>query len=108
MINSTYSSSPPGPPIRFVIGASFTAEPLKPVIEFWGSQLGASFDIRFAPYNQLEQALLDPGGEFSAADGGVNVIAIRIEDFGGFELARIRSNIEHFLRSLEPAEVFDP
>src|SRR3954469_10081138 len=80
---------------RFSIGATFTAEPLKPVVEFWGRELNASFEARFAPYNQLEQTLLNPAGEFATNTAGVNVVAIRIEDFGQFgeyDLARIRSN----------------
>jgi len=66
------------------------------VISFWGRRLNLDFEIRFAPYNQIEQTWLDPGGLFSANTRGMNLIAIRLEDFGN-DLSRIRSNIHHLL-----------
>jgi FkbH-like protein len=92
---------------RFCIGATFTAEPLKPVIDFWGRQLDQAFEVHFAPYNQVEQALLDAGGEFAANTAGVNLIAIRIEDFGR-DMARVRSNIDHLLEALRSAHFRAP
>src|SRR6266436_1049330 len=100
---SNNSNARPNPSFRFSVGATFTAEPLKPVIEFWGQQLNLGFEVRFAPYNQLEQALLDSGGEFATNANGVNVIALRIEDFGQFgahDMARIRANVDHLIESL--------
>jgi FkbH-like protein len=82
---------------RFCIGATFTAEPLKPVIDFWGRHLNLDFEVRFAPYNQVEQTLLDASGEFAANTHGINIIAIRLEDIGGRDLPRIRSNTRHLL-----------
>ena len=89
---------------RFCIGATFTAEPLARVISFWGQPLHLDFEVRFAPYNQIEQTLLDPSGVFAANTRGVNVILIRLEDFGQ-DIPRIRSNIHHLLdvvRSVHP------
>jgi FkbH-like protein len=85
---------------RFSIGATFTAEPLHPVFTFWGRQLNLDCEVRFAPYNQVEQTLLDARGEFAANTHGVNVIALRLEDFGGLDLARVRPNIHHLLETL--------
>src|SRR5579862_68252 len=93
---------------RFSIGATFTAEPLQPVISFWGRQLRSDFETRFAPYNQVEQTLLDASGEFVANTHGVNVIAIRLEDLGGFDLARVRSNTRHLLDVLRSAHLRAP
>lgn len=89
---------------RFCIGATFTAEPLKPVTAFWGRQLHMDFDVRFAPYNQVEQTLLDPGGLFAGNTDGVNIIAIRLEDLGAFDVSRIRSNVYHLLDVLRAAQ----
>jgi FkbH-like protein len=88
---------------RFCIGATFTAKPLEPVIAFWGRHLNLDFDVRFAPYNQVEQTLLDSGGEFAANRHGVNVIAIRLEDLGEHDIARIRSNTHHLLEVIRSA-----
>ena len=69
-------------PFRFAIAATFTAEPVRPVLEFWAKQLNATFDVRFAPYNQIAQTLLDPGSVLAANSHGVNVILARLEDVG--------------------------
>ncbi len=110
---TTSNTSNPGsnPPFRLCVGATFTAEPLKPVVEFWGRQLNFAFDIRFAPYNQLEQALLDTSGEFATNTTGANVIAIRIEDFGQFgeyDMERVGTNFDHLLEALRSAQFRAP
>lgn len=97
-----------GSTFRFSIGATFTAEPLQPAITFWGRRLNLDIEVRFAPYNQIEQTLLDPRGEFAANCHGVNVVAIRLEDFGGCELSRVRPNVGHFLQTLGEAALGVP
>jgi FkbH-like protein len=72
---------------RFFISASFTAEPLERVIAFWGRQLNAQFETRFAPYNQILQTLLDPNGEFAANTHGINIVLARLEDLAAFDSA---------------------
>jgi FkbH-like protein len=66
----------------FSVAASFTAEPIEPVFRFWGAQLNAPVTIRFAPFNQLIQTLLDPASVFAANAHGVNVLLARLEDLG--------------------------
>jgi FkbH-like protein len=88
---------------RFCIGATFTAKPLEPVIAFWGRHLNLDFEVLFAPYNQVEQTLLDSGGEFARNTHGVNVIAIRLEDLGAHDISRIRSNTHHLLEVMRSA-----
>ncbi len=68
----------------------------------------SDFETRFAPYNQVEQTLLDASGEFAANTHGVNVVAIRLEDLGGFDLARVRSNTRHLLEVLRSAHLRAP
>jgi FkbH-like protein len=70
------------PPFRFAICASFTAEPIQPVIELWGRRLDSDVEIRFAPYNQPLQTLLDPASVFGANQHGINVLLLRLEDAG--------------------------
>ncbi len=72
----------PSTPFRFAISATFTAEPLQPAIEFWGRRLNADFEVRFAPYNQPQQTLLDPASVFAGNHHGMNVLLIRLEDLG--------------------------
>jgi FkbH-like protein len=89
---------------RLAISATFTAEPIEPVLNFWASQLQTPFEIRFAPYNQIAQTLIDPASEFAANPHGVNVLLLRLEDLAQFDaadaitLARMESNLNEVLR----------
>ncbi len=93
---------------RFAIAAAFTAEPLEPAITFWGRQLNLDVEVRFAPFNQIEQTLLDNRGEFASNTSGVNVIALRVEDFGSSDPARLSDNVDHFLHALAHAKLGSP
>jgi FkbH-like protein len=91
-------------PFRFAIAASFTAEPLRPVISFWGTQLNGNLDIRFAPYNQITQTLLDPTSVAGANPHGVNVVLVRLEDLGQADaLESIEENLRELMRHVRSA-----
>lgn len=91
----------PAPKTRIAISATFTAELLKPALEFWGQTLDTPLEVRFAPFNQPLQTLLDPGSEFGVNERGLNVLLIRLEDLGQFEqltpaaYAQINDNAWH-------------
>ena len=95
---------------RIAISASFTAEPLLGPLQFWGRHIGRPFDVRFAPYNQLQQTLHDPGSEFGRNHRGLNVLLARFEDLGQFTrlddgaLGQIRHNFEHLLKEIAEAD----
>jgi FkbH-like protein len=55
---------------------------LEPVLRFWGAQLAVDFEVRFAPFRQVIQTLLNPLGEFAANRHGVNVAMLRVSDLG--------------------------
>jgi FkbH-like protein len=94
---------------RFAISATFTAEPIEPVLDFWGRQLQTPFEIRFAPYNQIAQTLTDPASEFVSNQQGVNVLLVRLEDLAQFDapdavtLARLESNLNEVIRLVREA-----
>ena len=87
---------------QFSVAATFTADPLKPVLSFWGRQVDSDFAVRFAGYNQVQQALLDPAGEFARNTHGVNVALVRIEDLAQFsgDAAGTRHAIEENFEAL--------
>ena len=92
---------------RFAISATFSAEPLRPALLFWGRQLSVHFEPRFAPYNQLLQSLLDPSGEFARNTHGVNALLVRLEDLAQSEspedpatLNKIEMYVEELLAAL--------
>jgi len=112
----TVPSSSPAPhehqpqqPFRIAISASFTAEPARPVLEFWGRQLNSAFEIHYAAYNQIEQTLLDPGSEFGRNHHGVNVALCRYQDLGQFDtwdeaaLEQLETNARHLAGALREA-----
>jgi FkbH-like protein len=94
---------------RFAISATFTAEPIEPVLAFWGRELQTPFEIRFAPYNQIAQTLTDPASEFASNQQGVNVLLVRLEDLAQFDapdavaLARMESNLNEVIRLVREA-----
>jgi FkbH-like protein len=89
-----------GPSI--VISATFSADAIEPTLAFWMRELGFDYRIRMAPYNQVFQLLLDPAGALAANRDGVNVVAVRFEDWA-HDLARLEADIQHFAASLKTA-----
>ena len=74
---------------KLFITATFTAEPIEDALNYWMKELNLSFQIEFAPYNQVFQQLYDPTGPISRAEKGVNIILVRLEDWQRFEKPRI-------------------
>ncbi|MCE5167977.1 HAD-IIIC family phosphatase [Paenibacillus profundus] len=60
--------------------STFTAEPIRPYVNWWGEQFGTRIDIRFAPYHQVFQELLNPGSSLSS-DGDAGLLLVRFEDW---------------------------
>lgn len=91
----------PQPPFRFVLSASFTAEPIEPVLRFWGERLETLFEVGFAPYNQIVQTLASPSSEFAQNPHGLNVVLARVEDLG--EMPRLERNFMDLLKAVQSA-----
>ncbi len=70
-----------GDQLDLCIASTFTAEPLEDSLKFWGGRFGISTHVRFAPYNQIFQHLLDSGSAFRGNRDGVNVILLGLEDW---------------------------
>jgi len=92
--------------LTITVTATFTAENLRDILEFWLQEIGLPSAIRFAPYGQVFQQLLDPESLVSKNEGGVNVILLCFDDWlggrvnGGQELAR---NLRDFTEALRVA-----
>ena len=67
-----------------VVTATFTAEPVEAPLEFWMDEIGQRASIKFAPYNQVFQQLLDPSSLLATNRHGVNVVLVRVEDWQRF------------------------
>lgn len=88
------------------VAATFTADPLEQTLTFWRRELNWDLEIRFAPYNQVFQQLLDPGS-LLARNRGVNVVLARVEDWGRFsgapDEAELERNVCQFTSALRTA-----
>jgi FkbH-like protein len=72
------------------IAANFTIEPIEEFLAYWFGQIGLTAEIRFAPYNQVFQQLLE-GGLLRSNRGGINLVALDLDAWlveGEFEPAR--------------------
>lgn len=67
--------------MEICIASTFTAEPVEDALKFWGDQFGVSTEIRFAPYNQIFQQLLDADSVFNNNTSGINAILLNLEDW---------------------------
>lgn len=71
----------PYPMKTVALSASFTAEVIEPSLKFLLEQTGYEAEVKFAPYNQVFQELLNPGSLLRGNHDGVNVILLRVEDW---------------------------
>ena len=93
--------------MTIAIASSFTAEPMESALDFWINELDIGAQIKFAPYNQLHQQLIDPTSIFALNANGMNVVLLRFEDWVTTTDAEISGIIEtaatDFLRGLDTA-----
>ncbi|MCM3874356.1 MAG: HAD-IIIC family phosphatase [Pyrinomonadaceae bacterium] len=71
---------------RIVITATFTAEPVNDPLCFLLKAMRNASAVEFAPYNQVFQQLLDPTSVCRSNLAGINVILVRLEDWGKFDI----------------------
>ena len=90
----------PVPTTLLAVCATFTAEPIAETLSFWTAELGWPMEIRFAPYNQVFQQLLDGGGLLARNRGGVNLVLVRLEDWG---VENLEEHVGQFVASLHAA-----
>ncbi len=100
-------STPEAEKPALVISASFTSEPVEEMLDFWMSELGLDYKIRFAPYNQVFQQLLDPSSRIGRNRGGVNVIMARFEDWARnstpADLGKPEEAVHNFVEAIRAA-----
>ncbi|MEO8231773.1 MAG: FkbM family methyltransferase [Ignavibacteriota bacterium] len=63
------------------IASTFTADPIEDSFKYWNNFFNIPFDIKFAPYNQVFQELLNPQSLLSTNDSGFNIILLGLEDW---------------------------
>ncbi len=68
-------------PETVVLSSTFTAEPVEAALQYWLDELEITAEVKFAPYNQVFQQLLDGGSELAANKRGLNVLLTRLQDW---------------------------
>ena len=77
--NPSGPQSPGAPTVQVV--ATFTADPVLPVLGWWMDKLNLGLEPQLSPYAQVFQELLDPGSAMAGNQGGVNVVLLRLSDW---------------------------
>lgn len=67
-------------PLKVVVAASFTAEPLASSLTAWTGAFDITTEVEFYGFNQIAQALLSPDSPFRSNASGLNVVLLRPED----------------------------
>jgi len=86
--------------LTIATASTFTAEPLEESLGYWMKELNTPASIKFAPYNQVFQQLLDPTSLLRTNDHGVNVILLRLEDWAADEIER---NLSELVQAIKTA-----
>jgi hypothetical protein len=68
---------------KILITATYTSELIEESLSYWLQEMGLSYPIEFAPYNQVFQELLNPASLLATNQKGVNVFLVRFEDWQG-------------------------
>jgi FkbH-like protein len=64
---------------KIVVAATFTADMIEATFDFWKYVFKSEISWTLAPYNQIQQQLMNPSDLF-AKNSGINVILVRLED----------------------------
>lgn len=83
--------------LRVCLAASFAADALEEVLEFWSRTLGTPWAIEIAPPGQVMPALLDPDSAFSGNAHGINVLLVQ-PSARGLDAAQALAAVEQFQR----------
>lgn len=67
--------------LTIALTATFTAEPVAEPLNFWMNELDIPCVLKFGPYDQVFQQLLDPASLLSTNQSGLNVVLLRLEDW---------------------------
>ncbi len=72
------------------LAATFTADPIADVLRLWMAETGVARRLVLAPYNQVVQHLVAPDGVLRTNRRGLNVVLVRLSDWGAAEGATPR------------------
>jgi FkbH-like protein len=83
--------------LRICVAASFAADPLQAILEFWSGTLHTPWAISIAPPGQIMQALLDEESALARNGTGINILLLQPKA-SGLETAQTLDAIAAFQR----------
>lgn len=83
------------------VSSTFTADSIASYINYWNKYLDLDIELKFSPYNQLYQELLNDNSMISKKKNGANILLIRIDDLDGLKENSLDENIEIIHKNLE-------
>ncbi|XWK89439.1 MAG: hypothetical protein U7127_05075 [Phormidium sp.] len=83
---------------KILITATYSRELIEESLSYWLQEMGLSYPIEFAPYNQVFQELLNPASLLATNQKGVNVVLVRFEDWQGTE-KRLQLRVDDALKA---------
>ena len=95
---ATAAHAPDRPDFSIRIAATFTTDAMAAGLTFWTGELGIDPEVRFAPYNQVLQTLVDPASALNSNRPGLNVVLLRVRDWMR-ELTEEQAGSKEFLES---------
>ncbi len=86
-----------------VISSTFTAEPIDLPLSAWLRWLSRAAQVKFAPYNQVFQQLLDPHSLLATHKSpSINVLLVRVDDWSeSGDSLKLAQHAEEFLSAVE-------
>lgn len=78
---------------HLAVASTFTAEPIRDVLEFWMEDLHGTARVSFVPYAQVFQSLLDPRSEL-ARNRDTNILLLHLVDWTGEGIEAAQQKLE--------------
>lgn len=69
--------------LRLSIASTFTCNPIEDAFKFWSEKFGFKTTIRFSPYDQVFQELLDQHSSLNHSASDARVVFIKFDDWTG-------------------------
>ena len=97
--------------MKISVASTFTCNPIEEAIQFWTEKFGLKTDVRFSPYDQVFQELLNQHSMLNSPENDARMVFLKIDDWTRnltireesvthmFILANIRSLCEYAAKS---------
>ena len=82
-------------PMRLSIASTFTCNSIEDTFHFWGEKFGFKTAVRFSPYDQVIQELLNRSSSLNHTDNDARIVFIKFDDWTR-NLSDMEESVIHF------------